>query len=112
MRKLPSVVVIRAARFARSVSPSASERILSGALFAQVDDPESFRSILRELEGARDRVALTERAMALQLVHDRATGGPALRGPFYEEGEIVRHLERGDEHLVRRHLEIAARQRA
>jgi hypothetical protein len=112
MKKLPSAVLIRAARFARAISRAAGERMLSGALFAYLDDPASFQSILGELEGARDRVALTERAMALQLLHDRATGGPALRGPFYEEGEIVRHLERGDEHLVRRHLAIAARQRA
>jgi hypothetical protein len=111
MKRLPSAVVIRAARFARTISRTAGERMLSGALFAYLDDPASFRSILGELESARDYVALTERAMALQLVHDRETGGPALRGPFYEEGEIVRHLERGDEQLVRRHLRIATRDR-
>jgi hypothetical protein len=106
MKKLPSSLVIRAARFARVLSPARAERLLSGALFAYVDDREALRALLRELEGAEDHVALTERAMALQLAHDRKRKGPAMRGPYYEEGELVRHLERGDERLVRRHVQL------
>ena len=109
MRKLPSALAIPAARLTRRLAPERAERLLSGALFACLDDTKARDALLRELEGARDRVALTERAMALQLVHDRARGGPALRGPFYEEGELVRHLERGDERLVRRHLRLMRR---
>ncbi|NLY92577.1 MAG: hypothetical protein GXY23_00990 [Myxococcales bacterium] len=104
MRKLPIAIVVRAARLLRIVSRRRAERLLSAALFERLREPVALEALLRELEGATDRVAITERQMALQLVHDRVRKGPRLRGPYYEEGEIVRHLEAGDARLVRRHL--------
>lgn len=56
----------------------------------------------------------TEIAMLRQLDFDRnarRAGTAPMRGPFYEEGEIVRHLESADARLVARHLELIERSR-
>lgn len=106
MATLPVTAVLALARLAKPFARARAERLLSGSLFVFVEDPSAFEALLTELRSARDAVARTERAMALQLRYDRTRKGPGLRGPFYEEGEIVRHLERGDERLVRRHLAL------
>ena len=65
---------------------------------------ETREALLRHLSSSPDLKTRTEVAMFRQLLLDREVGGPPMRGPYYEEGELVRHLEEGEERLVERHL--------
>lgn len=65
--------------------------------------------LLERLSASPNLKIRTEIAMYRQLLLDRGSGGPPMRGPFYEEGELVRHLEDGDARLVARHLELIER---
>lgn len=86
---------------------------------------EARERLLAHLSASPSLAIRTEIAMFRQLLFDRdaqrsrdvqhsgdTRSSPwhaPMRGPYYEEGELVRHLESGDARLIARHLSLIDR---